>query len=210
MTESMENIVRKKPLGNVIWKFFILSNAFTFFAFLMPYVYASYSILTLNIWMWGAASFDIAGYGSIPAYFRDPFIRLFYAIGSLISLLSILGLFILGGYLKNHMDLFRKTKYLFIVISGIIIVVAIVLVIPLQNQVNFILEGIEDPPFEEFWQFFNPGLGMVGTILGASITLIITGYTWRNYDSIIEAMKSQEMSEDMDEIPIKTRSSSHI
>ena len=145
MTESKENVVRHKPLGEVIWKYFILANGFTLFTYLMPYMYANYSILTLNIWMWGAASLDITGYGSISAYFRDSNIRFFYAIGGLLSLLSILGLFVLGGYLKNHLDLFRKTKYLFIAISGIIITIAIVLVIPLQHEVNFLLEGMEDP-----------------------------------------------------------------
>jgi len=203
MTESMKNVLRKKPLGENIWKYYILANAFTFFMYLTPYMFLSYSILTLNIWMWGAVNLTIIGYGSMPGYIRDPFTRLSLAIGGLVSILSILGLFILGGYLKNHLEKFRKIKYSFILISSTIIVVAIVLVIPLQNDVNFIIEGMEDPPMEEFWELFRPGLGMIGPILGASITLILTGYTWRNYESIIEAMKSQKIAEDTDDIPIK-------
>ena len=146
------------------WAFPLVGGVIALLALLTPVAYFSSYSGSMNIWMWGLFSIDAYGYGSITRFTQDPGEITLSLISSAIVLICTIAIISSAASCRRNMRIGKIKKNAWLPLSIMVIVGTALWMIG--------MEALTYAYGYSFWSAVSPGFGVIGTFLGAILSII--------------------------------------
>ncbi len=174
------------------WVIFLVAVLFLFIALITPAVSYSNPAGSINLYLSGAISFNIYGYGSVWLRATNPEIMVPSGFAICTLFISLITLSIMTSYLRKDIRNFKVLNLrISLLFNALALLISVIIwTIQFSRVLGVLPEEIIEMGYNNIWELFSPSFGLFGIFIAAGLIVAGIIYIQFNYEKKIGKLLS--------------------